>query len=50
MSWKRPFNNKKRTRGRKQQVQAEKAWHYLKNRLKEIQDEGQELHNDEETR
>lgn len=48
VSYKRPFNNKKRTRGRQQQVLAEVAWIDLNKRLKRLQDESKELHGDQE--
>lgn len=51
-SLKRPFNNKKRTRGRQDQVKAEAVWKDILSRYKQIQkqeeDEGQELHGNKE--
>jgi len=37
-SLKRPFNNSKRTKGRQDQVNAEKYWRYMTSRLNEIKD------------
>jgi len=53
-SYKRPFNNKKRTRGRDQQVKAERAWGEINEQFKqylekrEIEDEGEDIHNAKE--
>lgn len=35
VSLKRPFNNRKRTKGRKAQLQAEKYYMYIKQKIKE---------------